>query len=168
MPVTLRAEQPDDVALLTGEEAPFNDFGPRRARQQVAPAELDESGWLIIVDDEGDVAGQVSWHWNDWGPNAASRCPMLGIWVRPECRGRGVGRAAQHALAELFFRHTSVNRVEAHTDVENLAEQRALEAAGFTREGVIRGAQWRDGAFRDGYLYSILRADLTPDVSSRQ
>jgi len=31
----------------------------------------------------------------------------------------------------LFFSHTATNRVEAHTDVENIAEQRALEAAGF-------------------------------------
>ena len=50
-------------------------------------------------------------------------------------------------------------RVEAHTDVENVAEQRALSKAGFTREGVVRGAQWRDGAYRDGLLYSILRAE---------
>jgi RimJ/RimL family protein N-acetyltransferase len=161
MSVTLRAEQPDDIALLTGDEAPFNDFGPRRTRQQVAPAKLDENGGLIVLDDVGDVAGSVSWHWTEWGPNAASRCPMIGIWLRPEARGRGIGRAAQRAVAELFFRHTSVNRVEAHTDVENLAEQRALEAAGFRREGVIRAAQWRDGAYRDGYLYSILRADVT-------
>ena len=52
-----------------------------------------------------------------------------------------------------------MNRVEAHTDVENIAEQRALAKAGFTREGTTRGAQWRDGDYHDGYLYSILRAD---------
>jgi RimJ/RimL family protein N-acetyltransferase len=85
---------------------------------------------------------------------------MIGIWLRPAARGRGIGRAAQRALAELFFTHTAVNRVEAHTDVDNLAEQRALEAAGFTREGLIRGAQWRDAAYRDGYLYAILRGDI--------
>jgi RimJ/RimL family protein N-acetyltransferase len=43
--------------------------------------------------------------------------------------------------------------------VENIAEQRALEAAGFQREGVTRGAQWRDGAYHDGILYAVLRAD---------
>jgi RimJ/RimL family protein N-acetyltransferase len=88
---------------------------------------------------------------------------MIGIWLAPSARGRGLGRSAQRELAELFFRHTTVSRVEAHTDVENLAEQRALEAAGFKREGTIRGAQWRDGAYRDGYLYSIVRSDLDGD-----
>lgn len=126
----------------------------------MAPAKLDDAGGLVIVDEEGHVAGYVSWRWNHWGPNAASRCPMIGIWLRPASRGRGIGRAAQRQLAELFFRHTAVNRVEAHTDVENIPEQRSLEAAGFQREGVTRGAQWRDGAYHDGYLYSVLRADL--------
>lgn len=72
--------------------------------------------------------------------------------------------AAQAQVAELFFRHTTVNRVEAHTDVENVAEQRALEAAGFRREGVTRGAQWRDGEYHDGILYAVLRADPRPSL----
>jgi RimJ/RimL family protein N-acetyltransferase len=161
--VTLRPEEPDDLIRLgpADGDSTFDDFGPREARRDVAPANLDADGRLVILDEGGSaVVGSVSWHWNQWGPTAASRCPMIGIWLRSEARGRGIGRAAQRELAELFFRHTTVNRVEAHTDVENIAEQRALEAAGFRREGTIRGAQWRDGAYRDGYLYSILRADI--------
>jgi RimJ/RimL family protein N-acetyltransferase len=87
---------------------------------------------------------------------------MIGIWLRPSYRGRGIGRIAQAELADLLFRHTTTNRVEAHTDVDNVAEQRALEAAGFVREGVTRGAQWRDGAYRDGLLYAVLRSDPRP------
>jgi aminoglycoside 6'-N-acetyltransferase len=50
-------------------------------------------------------------------------------------------------------------RVEAQTDVTNLAEQRALEKAGFTREGVLRKAQWRGGAYHDLVVYSKLRGE---------
>ncbi len=88
---------------------------------------------------------------------------MIGIWLGRSARGQGIGRQAQRQLVELFFRHTTTNRVEAHTDIENVAEQRALEAAGFLREGLIRGAQGRDGAYRDGYLYAITRQDLVAD-----
>ncbi|MFF4102605.1 GNAT family N-acetyltransferase [Streptomyces sp. NPDC001903] len=49
--------------------------------------------------------------------------------------------------------------MQAWTDVRNLAEQRALEKAGFTREGVLRGAQWRGGRWHDQVLFSILRGD---------
>jgi RimJ/RimL family protein N-acetyltransferase len=158
--VFLRAVESADLALLTGGDGPFDDFGPRVSRTTVPSAVLDDSSGLAVVDDAGALAGYVSWHWNHWGPNAASRCPMIGVWLRPSARGQGIGRLAQRQLAELFFRHTATNRVEAHTDVENVAEQRALEAAGFQREGLTRGAQWRDGAYRDGYLYAITRQDV--------
>ncbi len=117
-----------------------------------------------MIAGDGQLAGDVSWHWTQWGPTAGSRCPMIGIWLRPGYRGHGIGTAAQAQVVELFFRHTTVNRVEAHTDAENVAEQRALEAAGFQREGVTRGAQWRDGTYHDGILYAVLRADPRPSL----
>ncbi|MDE3132909.1 MAG: GNAT family N-acetyltransferase [Acidobacteriota bacterium] len=157
--VILRPEQPGDLPFLTGEDAPFDDFGPREPRTRVRAADFHESGSLVVLDENGDVAGGVSWHWNHWGPNPESRCPMIGIWLRSSARGRGIGRLAQSQLAGMLFEHTPTNRVEAHTDVANIAEQRSLEAAGFQREGLVRAAQWRAGAYHDGYLYSILRSE---------
>jgi RimJ/RimL family protein N-acetyltransferase len=158
-PVILRPQRPGDLPLLTGGESPFDEFGPRAVEPTPRPARLDADGGLSVIANGDQVAGDVGWNWQQWGPNAESRCPNIGIWLRPGYRGRGIGSAAQAQLVDLFFRHTRTNRVEAHTDVENIAEQRALEAAGFQREGIVRGAQWRDGAYRDGFLYSVLRDD---------
>ena len=58
-----------------------------------------------------------------------------------------------------LFEHTTIHRIEAATEAGNIAEQKALERAGFTREGVLRGIRWRAGAWRDEVLYSILRTD---------
>jgi RimJ/RimL family protein N-acetyltransferase len=157
MTVALRPTVTEDLPYLTGGETPYDDWGPRRPRTEAYPPGLEAAGGLTVVEDD-TVAGDVTWIYQQWGPNAASRNPMIGIWLAPSARGRGIGAIAQAQLVSLFFRHTPVNRVEAHTDVDNLAEQRALEKAGFTREGVIRGAQWRDGAYRDGWLYSVLRS----------
>lgn len=159
MDVVLRPVVAEDLPLLAVGEAPYDDFGPRVPRTEPYSPELREFGGMAVCDTGGLLLGSVSWIWQQWGPMPESRNPMIGIGLRPEARGRGVGTAAQRALVDLFFRHTNVNRVEACTDVENLAEQRALEKAGFTREGTVRGAQWRDGAFHDCYSYSILRAD---------
>lgn len=156
----LRAETPADLPLLDGGDSPWDDFGPPAVPAAPQPAQLDGDGRLVIEDDAGEVAGSLSWRWNQWGPNAGSRCPMIGIWVDPERRGQGLGARAQRQLAELFFRHTTAFRVEAHTDVENLPEQKALERAGFQREGTTRGAQWRGGAYHDGFLYAVLRTDV--------
>lgn len=157
--VILRPEEMADLPLLTFADSPFLDFGPRQARTQVRSANFAEAGGMVVLDEGGEVAGSVSWHWSQWGPNLESGCPMIGIWLRASARGRGIGRLAQRRLAELLFEHTPTNRVEAHTDVANVAEQRALEAAGFQREGIVRGAQWRAGGYHDGYLYSVLRSE---------
>lgn len=162
MPVTLRVQLPADLTLLTGRDSEFADFGPVAPATEPRSPELDANGGLTIVAEDGQPAGDVSWHWTQhWGPSSASRCPMIGIWLRPEYRGRGIGAAAQARLARVLFAHTNTNRVEAATEVDNVAEQRALERAGFTREGCVRGSLWRGGRHRDSYLYSILRAEAT-------
>ena len=84
---------------------------------------------------------------------------MLGIDLQPEGRGQGQGTEAQRILADWLFETTSMNRVEASTDVDNLAEARALEKAGFIREGINRGAQFRAGAYHDLVMFSRLRDD---------
>ena len=155
MTVLLRPMRSDDLQILTGGDSPFTDSGPQ-TRSSVADSALDQDG-ALVVELDGACVGDVGWHYVQWGPTSASRSPMIGIWLTASVRGKGVGSTAQRLLVDLLFRHTAVNRVEAHTDVENTAEQRALEGCRFSREGVIRGGQWRDGAFRDGFLYSLLR-----------
>ena len=43
-----------------------------------------------------------------------------------------------------------------------MAEQRALEKAGFVREGVLRGRGFVRGGWRDGVMYAWLRDDRPP------
>ncbi|TMQ89757.1 GNAT family N-acetyltransferase [Actinomadura soli] len=89
-------------------------------------------------------------------------CWSIGISLMPEVRGRGAGTRAQRLLVEYLFANTLAHRVQAETDVDNVAEQRALEKAGFTREGVIRGYAFIGGRYRDEVLYSILREEASP------
>ncbi len=84
--------------------------------------------------------------------------------MAPEFRGRGYGSAAQRLLVRYLFAHTQVNRVQAETEITNIAEQRALENAGFTREGVKRGATFRVGRWHDEVVYSVLRAEVKHDA----
>ncbi len=84
---------------------------------------------------------------------------MIGIELAAEARGQGYGIEAQRQMADWLFEHTSVHRVEATTDVDNVAEQRSLERAGFVRDGVLRGAQFRAGAYHDLVFYGRLRTD---------
>lgn len=96
---------------------------------------------------------------NSYGPNRRSLAWNVGITILPAFRGRRIGAAAQRCLAEELFTKSDANRVVADTDVANVAEQRSLERAGFEREGIARGAQWRQGAWHDRVIYSRLRTD---------
>jgi RimJ/RimL family protein N-acetyltransferase len=99
--------------------------------------------------------GDLSWHGVLYGPNLASRAVSIGIALHADARGRGIGPVAQALLADVLHR-VGVHRVEASTDTANLPEQRALERAGFRREGVLRGAQVRSDGRHDLVLYACL------------
>lgn len=86
----------------------------------------------------------------------------IGIALLPEWRGHGIGWRAQAMLCDYLFDHSAAQRIQAATQPENVAEQKALEKAGFQFEGVIRAAEFRAGVWRDGCLYSRLRDDPTP------
>jgi len=112
----------------------------------------------MLVPMLGDhVLGLVSWHRSRTGQT--SYCWNMGLVLVPEARGHGYGTEAQRLLAEYLFAHTQLNRIEATTEVDNRAEQRSLEKAGFTREGILRGYGFRDGKWRDNVLYSMVRSD---------
>jgi RimJ/RimL family protein N-acetyltransferase len=118
-----------------------------------------DTGALAVESVEGRLLGEVSWHTVQHGPSPACRALNVGITLIREHRGQGYGTAAQAELADYLFQTTRMERLEASTDVENIAEQRSLEKAGFHREGVLRHAQFRAGAWRDVVLYSRLRHD---------
>jgi RimJ/RimL family protein N-acetyltransferase len=123
----------------------------------------EEAGTLAVETPDGVLAGSVSWFTVVHGPSAACRALNIGISLLSGHRGHGYGAAAQRALAEYLFATTLTERIEAETDVDNIAEQRALERAGFTREGVLRHAQFRAGRWRDNVIYSVLRAEVSLD-----
>ena len=115
---------------------------------------------LAVTDGNGTVVGDVQYRRTRTGSSTFSWCWSLGIMVLPEHRGRGFGAAAQREAALYLFASTTAERVDADTDIDNLAEQRALERAGFTREGVRRRSMWRDGDWHDTVGYAVVRGEL--------
>jgi RimJ/RimL family protein N-acetyltransferase len=131
----------------------------RRRRQWAETGLLGENGGTLVVLHGADRVGHVSWRKVITGPAASGW--GLGIGLAPEFRGRGYGTEAQRLMVRYLFAHTQVNRVEATTEITNVAEQRALEKAGFTREGVLRGTAFRQGRWHDQVIYSVLREEVT-------
>ncbi len=134
----------------------YSDWGAIDARS----ANSDMERWLIVLDHDGgqvtvgDLTAMPTW----FGPTTGSLAFSIGIALMPQYRGRGIGAKAQRLLAELLH-DRGIVRVQASTDVTNIAEQRALAKAGFTFEGVMRGAQVRASGRHDLQVWSHLRGD---------
>jgi aminoglycoside 6'-N-acetyltransferase len=166
-PLTLRPVRQADLAYFDKwsdpHANPYNFFGFRpdgSVRKRFAEdGLLTPDAATLLVEVGSVVVGDVTWRSVEFGPLGVSRAIEIGIGLLPAHRGQGHGSAAQRRLAEYLFATTAINRVQASTDITNIAEQRALDRAGFTREGVLRGAQWRSGAWHDLVMYSRLRED---------
>lgn len=170
--IRLRPVQQDDIPLLdrwrndrdgTDESGAFLAMHRRRTRtlerwQQNGLLAEDEGMVLICRDDE--PVGVIQWHPVAYGANQGSQALNIGIMITAAARGQGIGSQAQRLIATYLFEQTLAHRIEASTDVTNIAEQRALERAGFTREGILRGAQFRLGQWHDMVSYSKLRTDV--------
>ncbi|MEU0600914.1 GNAT family protein [Streptomyces sp. NPDC006393] len=167
--VSLRPVTPGDLDLFEREFAtedgtgPFQWFGftptHRLRARHAEDGLLGPDGGMLTVTAAGAAVGRVEWFASAWGRPGTSSCWTMAVGLFPAARGRGTGTAAQRHLVRYLFAHTRAERVQAFTDHANLAEQRALEKAGFTREGTLRSAQWRAGRWHDQVLYSVLRAD---------
>jgi RimJ/RimL family protein N-acetyltransferase len=117
----------------------------------------------VVVSEDGELLGGVSWHKVTYGRGYGCLAWNIGGALVPASRGRGIGTRMWHLMARHLFETTDLDRVEASTDVTNLPTQRSLEKAGFLREGVIRGAQLRDGVRHDLVGYGVLRTDVTDE-----
>ena len=166
--VRLRDVRPDDAELIDrwnrAALGGFNDFG--LPREPMAPEVLalgplrnERGGRLIVETLAGKPVGTIDMRVSPYGPPPWSNAWQIGIELAPEARGRSYGSEAQRLLADWLFATTSANRVEAATDIDNVAEQRSLEKAGYQREGVLRGAQFRAGGYHDLVFYARLRSD---------
>ena len=166
----LRPVAEDDLAVIerllgdpeaSGEHSWRGWFDPRWLRRRWEETGLltREGGTLMVVG-SAEPLGFVNWRRHR--TTRAAHCWNIGIGMLPKVRGLGYGTEAQRLLVDYLFAHTQVNRIQAITEITNTAEQWALNKAGFTREGVLRGYGYRDGEWRDAVMYSVLREDGKP------
>ncbi len=81
--------------------------------------------------------------------------------VAAEFRGSGLFQEAARALLDGLFGSLGVHRVEVRVDVRNARANGALRKLGAAQEGVLRHAEYRDGAYRDHVLWAMVAGDWT-------
>jgi RimJ/RimL family protein N-acetyltransferase len=83
----------------------------------------------------------------------------IGYVMTPEERGKGYCSEAVKIMVDYLFLSKDMVRIQAATDVRNVASQKVLEKVGFKKEGTIRKSAFFRGKWRDWFLYGILREE---------
>ena len=83
----------------------------------------------------------------------------LGYIVAAHARGRGVASEALRQLTDWAFGERGIQRAYLLIDVDNAASSTVAERAGYTLEGVMRGAYIKDGRRGDTQLWARLPGD---------
>lgn len=74
--------------------------------------------------------------------------------------GQGYAREALLQILHYGFEERGLNRVYAHINADNAASLRMHEKCGYTREGILRQAVFKNGRFKDVVVMSILKEEL--------
>ena len=90
------------------------------------------------------------------------RRATVGTWVGRAHWGTGANPESKQLIAALAFERLGIERLTAWANTRNGRSQLALERAGFTREGVLRGWHRHGEARHDVVVFRLLREEWSP------
>jgi RimJ/RimL family protein N-acetyltransferase len=120
--------------------------------------------WLLATDfvigvwapDESRLLGGCGYHLREGALELGNA--EIGMWIRADAAGRGLGTAVLRALLSWGFEEWPWVRLSWRCSSSNVASQRVAEKAGLQREGVLRShALDADRSRRDTVCYALLR-----------
>ena len=117
--------------------------------------------WVVCDSRTGEILGSTRYH--DI-VSAIDRVEIGYTWYRQSAQRTHVNTTCKLLLLRHAFETLRCQVVGLRTDNFNFKSQRAIEALGAKKEGVLRHhAMRKDGSVRDSVMYSILAAEW-PDV----
>ena len=81
----------------------------------------------------------------------------IGYVIGEKWWGKGIVVEALLQVIDFIFSSTSIQRIEATHDVDNIQSGRVLQKAGFVREGLLRQRKRNNRGLVDVEMYSIIK-----------
>ena len=164
MTITIRRVEPNDYEALhkifTGPrviwgtlQLPFPSAEMWRKRL----AEPPEGFYSLVACVEGEVVGQCGLHTSPSRPRRR-HAAEIGMVVRDDWQGKGVGTALLQALIDLADNWVNVSRLELEVYTDNEPAIKLYQKFGFTIEGTGTKYAYRDGKYVDVYFMARLRS----------
>ena len=162
--VNLRVMEKEDLPLFAewvnkpevfGEYNPLIQMSRTEIEKNYGEKKLEQTEFFIEGKD-GSRIGYI-WHFNVMHP--AGKLLEIGYFLVPSERGKGYCTEAVNIMVDYLFLSKDMIRIQACTELRNIASQKVLEKVGFKKEGTIRKSIFNRGEWKDAYLYSILREE---------
>lgn len=123
--------------------------------RSISTQRRNNTGFACVIRYKGQAAGTISYHPIDW----LSRRVEIGYWLGASFQGKGLMTKACTAMVSYAFDEWHLNKVEIRCAIGNTRSCAIPQRLGFTREGVIRQAEWLYDHFVDLVLYGILASE---------
>ncbi|MGW1350524.1 GNAT family N-acetyltransferase [Streptomyces sp. NPDC002409] len=108
---------------------------------------------------DGTLLGGVNLRWVDREDGLA----MIGYWLLPAARGRGLATRGTRAVTSWGFATADARRIEIAHAVGNEASCRVADRCGYLPEGTLRDShRFGDGKYHDEHLHARLSTDPEP------
>lgn len=119
-------------------------------------AEPPEGLINLVACVEDEIVGQLGLH---TFPNHPRRRHVgkLGMGVRDDWQGKGVGTALMQAAIDLADKWLNLRRLELEVYTDNQAAIRLYQKFGFTIEGTLADFAFRDGQYVDVFAMARLK-----------
>ncbi len=162
MEITIRTADPSDAeAMLKCYTAPLAARNtlqiPYRSLESVRE-QLTKSGegdHLLVAEIEGEVVGVIGLHTSS-RPRVNHKAEV-GMMVRDDWKGKGVGTALMQAVIELADKWLNLTRIELTVFTDNESAIALYRKFGFEIEGTLRKYAFRDGEFVDAFAMARIR-----------
>jgi RimJ/RimL family protein N-acetyltransferase len=119
------------------------------------------ANWTVVDVESDDLLAMIS-----LDVVALRQAGEIGYWCAPWARGQGVTSAAVRLVRDWAFDELELERLELTTDVDNYGSQRVAQAAGFHREGIMRGYLTARTRRADDVLFGMKHDDPREPVAT--
>ena len=162
MEITIRTADPSDAeAILKCYTAPLAARNtlqmPFRSLESVRE-QLTKSGEgdnVLVAVIDGEVVGMIGLHTSS-RPRVNHKAEV-GMMVRDDWKGKGVGAALMQAVIELADKWLNLTRIELTVFTDNESAIALYRKFGFEIEGTLRKYAFRDGEFVDAFAMARIR-----------
>lgn len=115
----------------------------------------DEWVWAML-DENGRHIGFTGIHAIHWRLRLGNTGTVVG---EKSAWRKGYGSDAMRVRSKFAFETLNLHRLQSESRIDNIASQRALEKAGYKREGIARKRLFWGGRWYDTVMYAMLDED---------